>query len=359
MPKSCGPLVQVHAGRRSAKANLLTMPGLTRWRASLLAIAALLVTLPQSHAYGNRAELMRLIESPLTAAPGTSEAESEAVTAETQRYPWLFPRSTADRPDERSGPQIHVVYLVASDYPDERLDELGVLEDSMRSVNHWFRQQSGNLQWRVDTYTFEWDDPATPAQDPIQVPAIDVSFLRSERPGSELADLDAVIAELDAHGFDEPNKRYLSFVTADAGVVCGVSRSPSLPSGFEPTDSDPNEVGNWPTVFLFSVEGCHSHDFAPNPTTPSWVEAISTHEIIHNDGIVPPYAPHYCWPGLGHVCTAVIRNFLGPDPETPDLMYINITGPLTEKVLDRGHDDYFRHPFTWRDLEQSPYLESA
>jgi hypothetical protein len=37
-------------------------------------------------------------------------------------------------------------------------------------------------------------------------------------------------------------------------------------------------------------------------------------------------------------------------------MYPYVTVPLSEKVLDRGNDDYFDHDLPLADLIDSPYL---
>ena len=289
-------------------------------------------------------------------APVLGES-AEVDTAEppiAQRYPWTFPRSEVDRPDEISGPMVHVVYLVPAGMPDDHYDELGVLEDSLRSMNHWMRQQTGNQQWRLDTYTFQ------PSGSPTPVNAVDVTFIQSSKPSAELSEAESVRAELAAHGLDEVDKRYLTYVAADAGAVCG--------DAFVPISVDQTEVvdGKYAQVYLYSTEGCRPREFAWNATEPSYTEATAIHELVHNDGMVPMAAPHNCVVSplaFGHVCTgplwasAVIGNDL--DPERFDLMYPFAGLPLTEKTLDADHLDYYRHPAPYLDLEQGLYLETV
>jgi hypothetical protein len=38
-------------------------------------------------------------------------------------------------------------------------------------------------------------------------------------------------------------------------------------------------------------------------------------------------------------------------------MFPFVTYPLKDKVLDRGHDDYYNHPFPTKDLADSPFWE--
>lgn len=299
-----------------------------------------------------------------TVAPAVSEEiEPPPVGSYEQRYPYPIPRAFADRTDERGGRQIHFVYMVPNDRPDEHLDELGVLENSVRSVNAWMAQRTG-LRWRLDTFTFTWDDPATPEEDPAPIQAVDVTFVFVDRPGSELATLDAVQQELTARGLDRTEKRYFTYVASDGGPACGVSRTPLYP-GQEPVGWDPYVEGKYAQIHLFSNPACRSREFATGPAAPSWAEAIVLHEIVHNDGHLVAYAPHSCSPANGHPCrpfnnvTIGDDELLPSDPERVDVMYPTATVPLSEKVLDVGNDDYFRHPFTWRDLEDSPYLEPA
>ena len=181
-----------------------------------------------------------------------------------------------------TGAQIHIVYVVPRDYPDEHFDELGVIEDSMRSSNVWMRQQTGK-RWRLDTYTFTWDDPATAVADRISVNAVDVTFIRSDAPSSALDSVAEVQSELIRNNLRDANKRYLSYVGSNAGGVCGDAWYPF-------TDSD----GQYSSIYLNSVAECHTKEFAPNATTPSFTETVALQEMIHNDGMVPIGAPRGC-----------------------------------------------------------------
>lgn len=112
---------------------------------------------------------------------------------------------------------------IPSDGSDDRLDEFGILEDSVRSQNHWLEEQSGGLRWRLDTFAFERDDQPTEAGSAVFVEAIDVTFIESSLPGSQLNSAFEVEEELTRHGLAKENKRYLSYVASDAGDLCGDS----------------------------------------------------------------------------------------------------------------------------------------
>ena len=265
------------------------------------------------------------------------------------RYPWEIPRSDTDRPDEVSGPQIHPVYLLRWSAFDERLDVRGVIEDSIRAQNAWFREQSQGLQWRLDTFTFEWRDPSDPDAEPIEVEAADVSFLRHPREPFSIPDL------LAAHGLNDPDKRYLVYAAALAGGECGLS-------DYDATEPVEGVDGRNAVVLLDSPAECRARDFAPGPDQPSFAESIAQHVLVASEGLVPVAAPHHCG-GLvwtGSVCTGPLVADPEQDPEFPDLMF-PFAGllPLSDQVLDRGNDDYFGHPFPYVDLEDSRYLEPA
>lgn len=286
------------------------------------------------------------------ALPGANEAPAAAADITDPRYPYQLPRATADRPDEVEGRQIHVVYVVPRDYPDEHLDELGVIEDSMRASNVWMKQQTGK-QWRLDTYTFTWDDPATTAADPVTVSAVDVTFVQSDAPSSALDSVQEVESELIHHNLRDAEKRYLSYVASNAGGICGDAWYPILGDG----------DGQYSNIYLNSSAGCRAKEFAPNPTTPSFTETIAIQEMIHNDGMVPIGAPRGCGPiGLpfGHVCIAPIA-VASPqlDPEWTDVMFPFVGLPLSEKFIDQDRLDYYGHPHPFRDLDTSVYLEEA
>lgn len=265
------------------------------------------------------------------------------------RYPWEIPRSQVDRPDEVSGPQIHPVYLLSWDAFDERLDVRGVIEDSMRAQNAWFREQSGGLQWRLDTFRFEWRDPSDPDAEPVEVEAADVTFLRHPRGSFSIPDL---LAE---YGLNDPDKRYLVYAAAHVSGNCGLSDYPAL----EETNLIEGFDGRNSVVLLNSPAECRARDFAPGPDEPSFTESIAQHVLLNSEGLVPSVAPHHCG-GLvwtGSVCTGPLVADPERDPELNDLMF-PFAGlvPLSEQTLDRGNDDYFGHPFPYFDLEDSRYL---
>lgn len=312
-----------------------------RW--AVLCIGALLATALAAEPAVSAHDQEELAVARLLALPEAAVESSPTPTPIKQRYPWLIPRARRDRADERKGRVVHVAYVVPSDFPDQRLDRFGILEDSLRAQNHWMRRKAG-LEWRLDTFRFRANGKRRRA--------VDVTYVASRRPAAQLQTLDDVIEVLRDRGMKIGRKRYLAYVATDAGGVCGEAEFPVVP--------EEGSFGQYTALYMYSAAGCGGQSFASGPKKGSWAEAIAQHELIHNDGAVPLVAPHDCRPAfIGHVCTPGAVLFAGLDPEERDLMFPFASGPLRKKKLDLGRDDYFRHPFPYRDLANSPFLVRA
>ncbi|HEX2296473.1 MAG TPA: hypothetical protein VHN37_14355 [Actinomycetota bacterium] len=275
-------------------------------------------------------------------------ADDPAPTAEGSADCLQLPRATADRDDFETGRQVHVVYLVPSDASDEGLDTDGTLECSLRAQNQWIAQQSGGLEWRFDTFLME--TVAGGRTRTVAVP--DITFVRSPQPAANLDNAGGVSAELAARGFDDPDKRYLAYVAAGGGGgACGDAYYP-IPNLHEPWS------GQYAQVYLDASAGCGTRAFG-TPGSPSLSESVAQQELMHNDGLTPIGAPHSCLngspPGFAHVCTVGLP-VTNLDPERFDVMYPFAGVPLSQKKLDIGHDDYFRHSLPLTRLESSPFL---
>lgn len=196
------------------------------------------------------------------------------------------PRATKDRPDLQEGSQLHIIYLVPSDFPDEKLDKKGVLDCSARAQNDWFIEASGGYRWRFDTFEARVGRGSRTFKSEL----VDVTFVRSARPGTELDSAFEVQSELSLQGFAESDKRYLSFVATESGA-CGDAVYPFLP----PPSVQPQD-GKYAQVYLFAAPACRSQNFGP-PGDAGFAEMIAQQEVIHNDGLVSPGAPHGCCSG--------------------------------------------------------------
>lgn len=262
-----------------------------------------------------------------------------------------LPRATEDRPDFESGEQVHVIYLVPRDATDDHLDTDGTLECSLRAQNEWLARESNGLEWRFDTFLMETTTDGR--RQTIAVP--DITFVSSPQPASNLDDAGGVSAELRARGFDDPDKRYLTYVeSGGGGGTCGDAYYP-----FPKIDSPWS--GQYAQVYIDAHTGCGTDQFGV-PGAGSLSDSVAQQELMHNDGMTPIGAPHSCLngspPGFAHVCTVAIP-IMSLDPERFDIMYPFAGVPLSQKKLDIGHDDYYRHSLPYLDIEDSPFLRAV
>lgn len=213
------------------------------------------------------------------------------------------PRHDRDRPDDRAGPQVHVVYALPSDAVDGNLDRYGDIERSLEAIQHWLAAEIGR-RLRLDTAGGR----------------LDVTFLRlpftaqegEERGASLVEDLEGAIR--DRLG-TSPDKVYAVYYAGRSGNDCG---SAAIEGGVAVAFVDP--------------EGCSTQAVGARRDTPSTYEAVVVHELLHVFGAVPECAPDRLETSP-HVGTMV-----------GDLMY---AGPEwsghDEVVIDAGRDNYFGH----------------
>jgi len=254
-------------------------------------------------------------------------------------------RATADRPDIVEGSKLHVIYFTPSDGQDNQLDTNGVLEDSVASMNGFLQADIGR-GLRFDTFLDR------------KTPRLDVSFVRGEQTASQYSQTDhpdgafgAVTEELEHRGWTAGAavKRYLVYYEgpAESGGICGTAYV-NIAGGF----------AQWSVVWLGSSPGCGARDFGTPETGGGMSESIALHENFHNEGMVPLEALHQCWAFTFHLCTAGAGAAVDAlDPENVDLMFPFVTFALRDKVVDRGRDDYYDHPFPHRDMAESPFWE--
>jgi len=103
--------------------------------------------------------------------------------AEASITPRIIPvsslaRSGSDRPDDFTGYQIHVMYVVPSDGIDDALDTNGMIASSVSALQTWFVNQTRGLRlMRFDT----------------SEGALDVTFFRLARTDAEIASAQALL----------------------------------------------------------------------------------------------------------------------------------------------------------------------
>lgn len=233
-----------------------------------------------------------------------------------------LPRSSSDRPDERSGEQIHVMYVLPSDGADRALDTDGTIAASVKNWQTWLQGQTGGRGLFLDTAQAE----------------LDITFARLPQTDAQYAGngayiRDAIERDLHAAGFDAPGKIYLVYYDGSSTVACGGGAWP------------PTLVGNVAAVYTRATYGQGSLCYTPSRSLAGiqHMDYAAVHEVMHTIGIVPACARHQT--RSGHVS----------DSPT-DLMYAG-DQPWYPSVLDIGRDDYFEaHIPGCLDLADSPYF---
>jgi hypothetical protein len=237
-------------------------------------------------------------------------------------------RATEDRPDDVTGPQLHVLYVLPADAPDRRLDVSGALANSVASFQRWLAERTGGRRLRVDTYRG----------------ALDVTFRRLARTDAELRRYGAFVRDtlergLARAGFARPGRLYVVYYDGGSTFACGGGAwPPALP-------------GVVAAMYLRGTPpgapACDTNVLAPSPDAPAgYLELAMLHEVLHTLGLVGDGAPREH--ARGHV------------PEPNDLMYAG-GEPWRPAVLDVGGDDYFgaNVPAGVPNLAASPYLLPA
>ena len=249
-------------------------------------------------------------------APGLSAISANAVA--------LLPpaRSGVDRPDEVTGPQVHVIYVLPRQTPDRELDIGLGIANSVAAFQGWLRRASG-LEIRFDRYEG----------------VLDVSFFELSRSDSEMRSLGPYIvteieSELAAAGQIRQDKRYLVYYDGSSTSVCGGAAWPPAVSG--------------QTAAMY-LRACDAGPLAARPDAPGYWEFAALHDLVHTLGVVSTDAPHHTMGNPAHV------------PEPNDLMYGGGLAPWEPTTVDIGNDDYFASSLNGglANLAESPFVERA
>ena len=221
------------------------------------------------------------------------------------------------------------MYVLPSDRPDRSFDLDGTLAGSVESFQGWLADKTGGQALRLDTHEG----------------ALDVTFLRLDQTDAEVAAQGAFVRdlledELDAAGFDDPDKLYAVYYDGTSTFACGGGAWP------------PTLPGNVAAMYLNGLPAgpvpCASNPFASASQPPTYQEFAMLHEIMHTLGFVPTCSPNH-W-RAGHV-----------SDEPNDLMWAGdgpwVPGGWGAVVLDEGNDDYFEAGVDGcLDFSDSPFL---
>lgn len=264
------------------------------------------------------------------AATITATSEGKSATAEISVAP--EGRSIVDRPDDLTGPQVHVMYVIPSDGEDRQLDVDGTLARSVASFHNWFSQRSNGLAFRFDTFQGE----------------LDITFYRLSRSNAEMIAFGPLVVtqieqELRNAGRIEPNKRYAVYYDGGSTYSCGGTAWP------------PRVPGQMAAMYLKGTPGgeqCGAQEFVTSPTQfPRYWEFAMLHDLVHTLGIVAETAPNHTSAYPAHV------------PERHDLMYSGPEPWISDAttVIDVGGDDYFgpNVPPDVPQLASNPFLTAV
>jgi len=221
-------------------------------------------------------------------------------------------RTSLDRPDDVSGYQVRVNYVLPSDGIDEELDLNGALERSISVTREWMFQQTHGRVFRFDTCEGK----------------LDIRFLRLDRSDSDMRNEgaflhDALERAMKEAGLLSPTKLEAVFYGGDAAAHCGSAAWP------------PDLPGRLAAMYLkgtfhsATTPDCDTTRPGESETTPNYTDFGMLHEIFHTLGAAPECAPHHT--RAGHTSDS-----------PSDLMYSG-EAYWTPRVLDFGRDDYFDH----------------
>jgi hypothetical protein len=223
--------------------------------------------------------------------------------------------TSVDRADAITGPQVHAIWAVPADGPDTFATGAGRLADDLASLTSWWAGQDPTRVPRVDDAVFPGGTCA------------DISFVRLPLPANAYTNADTAFAqvayELGISGFGNAYKKYLVYYDGPSVQqdVCGTGAG---------------DFATGPSYAIVWLAGC--------PTVPS--DSVAAHELLHALGALPNGAPHACPGDPGHPCDS---------PQ--DVLYPYTSGaPLSQLVLDVGHDDYYAHAGSWIDIQDSAWL---
>ena len=226
------------------------------------------------------------------------ETVSESVALEVSEP---IPRSTEDRPDDLSGPQVHAVYALPSDGEDRNLDRYGDIATSFEAIQNYLQEQLG-YRLRLDTFGGELD-----------VTFLRLSFTHQEGDGAGGSLVHRLLDEADAALGHDPDRMYAIYYGGRVTGLCGSAPWP----------------GRGGAVYIHP-DSCSRSRPGMSPDEASTYEAVMVHELFHAFGAVPDCALHA---DGAHV-----------DDDPTDVMYTGVDrGTRDSAVIDAGRDDYFGH----------------
>jgi hypothetical protein len=228
-------------------------------------------------------------------------------------------RHTTDQPDDVTGAQVHVMYVVPSGASDRQLDLGDTLINSIASYNNWLATQTGGRKLRYDTLNGRLDITY------VSLPRTDAqyqSFGARQR--------DTIEADLQAAGLLAAGKIYSVYYEGGSPNACAdAPRPPDLP-------------GQVNVMYLHGLAGvagvtpCDQNQFAASASAPAgYLDLSMMHEIVHTLGGVSDGAPNQVL--SGHVNTSPTDlMYAGPLPWQPSVLDVNKSNYYNPAGLPAG-----------------------
>ncbi|MDQ3067337.1 MAG: fibronectin type III domain-containing protein [Actinomycetota bacterium] len=240
--------------------------------------------------------------------------------------PWCgTSASGTDRlPDTVQAFSIHVAYVRAAGAPDRFADWAPRIVGDAAAIDAFLRREDPTRSFRFDLF------PAPGCSTPFG--ALDITSVELPQGIGGISRAFQTLRLLLASeiGFREPEKSYLVYFDGSTGQVgndrvCG--------------QGAPGGSFGLPGLAVVYLDSCTAG------TSDSLRPIVAVHELLHVFGAVSDRAPNHC--NDGHVCD------VGNDLLTASLN----ADELDENVLDAGRNDYYGHSGTWRDVQDSFFLE--
>lgn len=180
-------------------------------------------------------------------------------------------RSIIDQVDEKTGFQVHAIYVVPSNGVDRSRDSSGEISTWLGQGSRWLDLQAKD-HWQVDTF--------------LGVP--DVTYFHSKYPTNILENADNKLAQLIMKEMGTKllpigsnRKTYLFFIEVPAFTTG--SKDPDYKNG---TICGLSQVGTIPVRMAIIATGSPSNsECSGRADIMDWQAAVSTHETIHTFGV--------------------------------------------------------------------------
>jgi hypothetical protein len=225
-------------------------------------------------------------------------------------------------PDAVAAQQIHVVYSIPSDGTDRFAEDAPLVVADLEALDAWWQREDPTRVPRFDLYAFPGCSGG--------LDALDISSVRLPHDTAYYQPIDGRSDRLRADlsgAFANPAKKLLVYYDAPVDTPFDCGQSAIAP-----------DTGALSFVYL-QAAGC-THDLGAGGGTAGYV----AHELLHNLGAVPDAAPHICFEH------SVCDWYWDVEMQFP-------TGdPIAKLILDYGRDDYYGHPGSWFDVQDSPWL---